>query len=243
MIFKRLIRLIQLTRFTILIRLISITSIVSITLIILLMRVMLIICIRLIILLISIILVMLIMVFYPLAFGISATVLLTAIRKQLHWRLRKLNRKSRQNVGHMLQNILYKFIILQTHRLFIKRDWVEIFGFLIASVLVPLKWLFVLKSSKHRPETVQKPDKKCPQNTKKSSKHHSKTIQNQWTSMLGLVSGTLGNALGAIWVPKAVRLAQKKGTRWPTNERVRASMLGSIFDLFRFFSMFLYVLF
>ena len=44
----------------------------------------------------------------------------------------------------MLQNILYKFTILQTHRLFLKTEGIDIFGFLIVSALVSPKWVFVL---------------------------------------------------------------------------------------------------
>ena len=51
-----------------------------------------------------------------------------------------------------------------------------------------------------------------------------------WTD-LGGYSGSQG------------RLAQKKGARWPKNNRVWAPILGSIFDMFRYFSMYFCVLF
>ena len=53
--------------------------------------------------------------------------------------------------------------------------------------------------------------------------------------------GALGGGLGAIWAPKAVWHGKKN--QMPKNDRVGAPILGSIFDMFRYFSMFLCILF
>ena len=76
------------------------------------------------------------------------------------------------------------------------------------------------------------------------TENHKKIVQNQpkidiepWTG-LGGSWGRLGSHLGSQGC-----LAQKKGARWPKNDRVWAPILGSIFDIFRYVSMFFCVLF
>ena len=58
-----------------------------------------------------------------------------------------------------------------------------------------------------------------------------------WTG-LGGSWGRLGSHLGF-----QGRLAQKQGARRPKDDHVWAPILGSIFDIFRYFSMFFCVLF
>ena len=56
--------------------------------------------------------------------------------------------------------------------------------------------------------------------------------------MPGLVLGALGGGLGDHFGSQG-RLAQKKTARYPKNDRLWASILGSIFDNFRILSMLL----
>ena len=73
---------------------------------------------------------------------------------------------------------------------------------------------------------------------KKSSKINKKLMEIEaWTGPGGSW-GRLGSHLGS-----QGRLAQKKEARRPKNDRVWAPILGSIFDIFRYFSMFFRVLF
>ena len=73
-------------------------------------------------------------------------------------------------------------------------------------------------------------------------KNRSKSIQNQWKSRLGLVLGARGGGLGS-HLGSQGRLAQKKGARYPKNDRVWAPILESIFDIVRFFSELFCILF
>ena len=72
----------------------------------------------------------------------------------------------------------------------------------------------------------------------KLSKIKSKSMEIEAWTGLGGSWGRLGSHLGS-----QGRLAQKKGARRPTNDHVWAPILGSIFDIFRYFSMCFCVLF
>ena len=74
--------------------------------------------------------------------------------------------------------------------------------------------------------------------TKKSFQINPKSMEIEAWTGLGGSWGRLRSHLGS-----QGRLAQKKGARLPKNGRVRAPILGSVFDIFRYCSMFFCVLF
>ena len=74
--------------------------------------------------------------------------------------------------------------------------------------------------------------------SKNSSKINPKSMEIEAWTGLGGSWGRLGSHLGS-----QGRLAQKQGARRPKNDHVWASILGSIFDIFRDFSMFFCILF
>ena len=73
---------------------------------------------------------------------------------------------------------------------------------------------------------------------KKSSKIDQKSIEIEAWTGLGGSWGRLGSHLGS-----QGRLARKKEARRPKNDRVRAPISGSIFDMFLDFSIFFCILF
>ena len=73
---------------------------------------------------------------------------------------------------------------------------------------------------------------------KKSSKINKKSMEIEAWTGLGGSWGRLGSHLGS-----QGRLAQKQGARRPKNDHVWAPILGSIFEMFRYLSMFFCVLF
>ena len=68
---------------------------------------------------------------------------------------------------------------------------------------------------------------------KKSSKINVKSMEIEAWTGLGGSWGRLGSHLGS-----QGRLARNKGARLPKNDHVWAPILGSIFEIFRYFSMF-----